>query len=39
MDSLDWNKLTKKPEAPDPRILSAVFRGFKVPSTKKGGKK
>lgn len=41
MNSLDWNKITKKPSKPDPTALMSVFGALGVPSTKtnKGVKK
>jgi len=34
MNSLDWNKITKKPEKPDPDALIHVFGKMGVPATK-----
>lgn len=41
MNSLDWDKITKKPSKPDPTALISVFGSLGVPSTKvdKGVKK
>ena len=36
MDSLDWDKISKKHEKPDPKVLKSVFMGFGIPVKKKG---
>lgn len=34
MNSLDWDKITKKPSKPDPTALVSIFGALGVPSIK-----